>query len=69
MYFKGRGEQRKYLGTRNIRKQIFYFRRTGEQANLFQENNGTGTPLRGPKYYVMCDVVTSPKSTLTAIVI
>ena len=40
----GTGEQRQYWGTGNIRKQIFDFRGTGEQANLFQGNKGTGTP-------------------------
>ena len=34
----GTGEQRQYWGTRNIRKQIFDFWGTGEQANLFQGN-------------------------------
>ena len=38
------GEQRQYWGTGNIRKQIFDFWGTGEQANLFQGNKGTGTP-------------------------
>ena len=37
------GEQRQYCGTGNIRKQIFAFWGTGEQANLFQGNKGTGT--------------------------
>ena len=31
-------------GTGNSRKQIFDFWGTGEQANLFQGNKGTGTP-------------------------
>ena len=35
------------LGNREHRKQIFYFEGTGEQANVFQGNNGTGTPLEG----------------------
>ena len=34
--FEGNGEKRQYWGTGNIRKQIFDFWRTGEQANLFQ---------------------------------
>ena len=42
--FEGTGEQRQYWGTENIRKQIFDFWGTGEQANLFQGNKGTGTP-------------------------
>ena len=41
---RGTGEQRQYWGTGNIRKQIFDFLGTGEQANLFQGNKGTGTP-------------------------
>ena len=47
---RGTGEQRQYWGTGNIRKQIFDFGGTGEQANLFQGNKGTGTPppLGGP---------------------
>ena len=47
------GEQRQYWGTGNIRKQIFDFWGTGEQANLFQGNKGTGTPpppLGGPQH-------------------
>ena len=36
------------MGTGNIKKQIFDFWGTGEQANLFQGNKGTGTPLGGP---------------------
>ena len=53
-YFRGTGEQmqnfeenwgkRQYRGTGNIRKQIFDFWGTGEQANLFQGNKVTGTP-------------------------
>ena len=45
---RGTGEQRQYWGIRNIRKQIFDFLGTGEHANLFQGNKGTGTPLGGP---------------------
>ena len=45
---RGTGEQRQYWRTGNIRKQIFDFWGTGEQANLFQGNKGTGTPLGGP---------------------
>ena len=41
---RGTGEQRQYWGTGNIRKQIFDFLGTGEQANLFQGNKGTGPP-------------------------
>ena len=40
---RGTEEQRQYWGTGNIRKQIFDFWGTGEQANLFQGNKGTGT--------------------------
>ena len=47
---RGTGEQRQYWGTGNIRKQIFDFWGTGEQANLFQGNKGTGTALGGPRY-------------------
>ena len=32
-----------------MRKQMFDFRGPGEQANLFQGNKGTGTPLGGPQ--------------------
>ena len=46
---RGTGEQRKYWGTGNIRKQIFNFWGTGEQTNLFQGNKETGTPLGGPQ--------------------
>ena len=45
---RGTGEKRQYWGTGNIRKQIFDFWGTGEQANLFQGNRGTGNPLGGP---------------------
>ena len=51
---RGTGEQRQYWGTGNIRKQIFNFWGTGEQANLFQGNKGTGTPLGGPHYLCVC---------------
>ena len=37
------GEQRQCWGLGNIRKQIFDFEVTGEQANLFQSNKGTGS--------------------------
>ena len=40
---RGKGEQRQYWGTGNIRKQIFDFGGTVEQANLFQGNKGNGT--------------------------
>ena len=43
------GEQRQYWGTGNIRKQILDLLGTGEQANLFQGNKGTGTPLGKPQ--------------------
>ena len=46
---RGAGEQRQYWGTGNIRKQIFDLWGTEEQANLFQGNKGTGTPLGGPQ--------------------
>ena len=42
--FEGNREKRQYWGTGNIRTQIFDFWGTGEQANLFQGNKGTGTP-------------------------
>ena len=38
------GEQRQYLGTGSIRKQIFYYMGTVEQAHLFQGNKETGIP-------------------------
>ena len=38
IYFRGTGERRQYWETGNIRKQIFDFWGTGEQANLFQGN-------------------------------
>ena len=41
------GEQRQYWGTGNIRKQIFDFWGTEEQANLIQGNKGTRTPWEG----------------------
>ena len=44
LILRGTGEQRQYWGTGNIRKHIFDFWGTGEQANLFQGNKGTGTP-------------------------
>ena len=46
---RGTGEQRQYWGTGMIRKQIFDFLGTGEHANLFQGNSGTGTPPGGPQ--------------------
>ena len=42
--FRETGEQRRYWGTGNIRKQYFDFWKTREQANLFQGNKATGTP-------------------------
>ena len=50
---RGTGEQRQYWGTGNIRKQIFDFRGTGEQANLFQGYKGTGTPPEGLTYLII----------------
>ena len=47
---RGTGKQRQYWGTGNIRKQIFAFWGTGEQANLFQGIKGTGTPWEGLNY-------------------
>ena len=41
------------LGTGNIRKQIFDFCGTGEQANLFQGNKGTGTPPGRTSYVIV----------------
>ena len=49
---KGTGEQRQYWGTGNIRKQIFDFWGTGEQANLFQGNKEQVPPLGGPHHYL-----------------
>ena len=49
IYIRETGEQRQYWGTGNIRKQIFDFWETGEQANLLQGNKGTGTPWEGFK--------------------
>ena len=40
------GEQRQYWGTGDIRKQIFDFWGTGEQANLFQGNKEQVPPGR-----------------------
>ena len=37
---RGTGKLRQYWETGNIRKQIFNFGGTGEQANLFQGNKG-----------------------------
>ena len=42
--FEGNRETKTILGNREHRKQIFDFGGTGEQANLFQGNKGTGTP-------------------------
>ena len=70
MYFRGTGvkgqilreagEQRQYWGTENIRKQIFDFWGTGEQANLFQGNKGAGTPSPPGRasYVCMCHTYT-----------
>ena len=44
---RGTEEQRQDWGTGNIRKQIFNFWGTGEQANSIQGDKGTGTPLGG----------------------
>ena len=45
---RGTGEQRQYWGTGKLRKHIFVFGGTGEQANLFQGNKGTGNPPPPP---------------------
>ena len=45
----GTGKQIQYWGTGNIRKQIFDFGVTGEQANLFQQSKGSPT-LVGPHW-------------------
>ena len=47
MFRVKKGEQRQYWGTGNIRKQIFDLGGTGEQANLFQGDKGTGTSPPG----------------------
>ena len=44
---RGTGEQRQYLGTGNIRKQIFDFWGTGEQANLFRGTREQVPPWEG----------------------
>ena len=49
---RGTGEQRQYWGTGNIRKQIFDFWGTREQANLFQGNRYP-PPLGGPQLTVV----------------
>ena len=59
---RGTGEQRQYWRTGNIRKQIFNFWGTREQANLFQGNKGTGTPLGGPQNCDTRVLFTSPYS-------
>ena len=52
---QGFGEQEKtgpktILGNREHKKNKFsIYGGTGEQANLFQGNKGTGTPLGGPR--------------------
>ena len=45
--FEGNRKIQTILGTMVHRKQIFDFGGTGEQANLFQVNKGTGTLLGG----------------------
>ena len=45
--FNRAGIQRQNWRTGNIRKQFSIFGGTGEQANLFQRNKGTGIPLGG----------------------
>ena len=53
---RGTGEQRQYWGTGKNKKTIFFdFWGTGEQANLFKGNKGTGTPppLEGPSLYII----------------
>ena len=42
--FEGNRGTKTIWGTGNIRKQMFDFWGTGEQANLLQGNKGTGTP-------------------------
>ena len=44
-------ETKTILENRKHKKTIFRFLGTGEQANLFQENKGTGTPLGVPHPY------------------
>ena len=60
-------EQRQFWGTGNIRKQILDFGGTGEQANLFQGNKGTGTPSPPPpppgRASVMFNLPRSPSMT------
>ena len=51
---RGTGEQRQYWGTGNIENQIFDIWGTGEQANLFQGNKGTGTPPGRASKSVWC---------------
>ena len=48
-------------GNREHKKAIFDFWGKGEQANLFQGNKGTGTPLGGPHLYA-CGWVTGANS-------
>ena len=45
--FEGNRGTKTILGNRKYKKQIFDFLGTGEQANLFQGNKGTGTPWEG----------------------
>ena len=47
---RGTGKQGQYWGKGNI-ENIFDFWGTEEQANLFQGNKGTGTPLGGPQKF------------------
>ena len=62
------GEQRQYWGTGNIRKQIFDFWGTGEQANLFRgtrkQVSPPPPPPRGRASYsqggVQCDRFATP---------
>ena len=42
--FEGNRGTKTILGNREHRKQFFNFGGTWEQANLFQENKGTGNP-------------------------
>ena len=50
-FWRETGEQRQYWGTGNIRKQIFDFLGTGEQANLFQGKREKVPPWEGFNRY------------------
>ena len=61
IYFIGTGNQKpNFEGNKDnigdqftLANDIFRFVETGEQANLFQGNKGTGTPLGGPQQLPM----------------